>query len=67
MTIFLQWGSLGDRSEKGVIGCEIAQNLGNFNSVFFFFKFSLQFAKQFNLMIMPKILIEKVKIRGHWV
>ena len=34
-------GSVGERSEKGVIRCETAQNQGNFNT--FFWKFSLRF------------------------
>ena len=33
VTILLQRGSLGDRSEKGGIDCDIAQNLCNFNNL----------------------------------
>ena len=41
-------GSLSNRSEKGVIGCEIAQNLCNFNNLF-----SLNFCCDLqNLMIL---------------
>ena len=34
VTIFLKKGALGDRSKKGLTGCEIAQNLSNVNKLF---------------------------------
>ena len=50
-------GQLGDRSEKGVIGCEIAKS-GQFEHIFF------ELAICIILMISLKILIEKTKMAG---
>ena len=50
-------GSLSDRYEKGVIGCETAQNLANFNNVFFFQIWQ-------NLMFLPENFDQKCKNRG---
>ena len=50
-------GVIGWQIKKEVIGCETAQNLGNFTLFFFWnFRCSLQ-----NLMSSPEILIEKSK------
>ena len=67
MKIFLlKRGSLGDRSKRGVIGCENAQNADNFN--FFFFEIFTVIYKIFqNLMILPENFNQKAKIGGHWV
>ena len=54
---------MGERFEKRrVIGCEIAQNLDNFNISFAVICKTCQ-----HLMILSEILIKKAKIRDHWM
>ena len=50
--------------KTGVIGCEMAQNPGNFT---FFLRFARIYKIFQNLSILPENLIEKAKTGGHWV
>ena len=54
--------------KRGIIGCELAQNLGNLTHFFWIFQKLLRFAKFFEIWwFCRKILIAKAKIGGHWV